>query len=134
MFQSTHPRGVRRMACGTLVPCFSVSIHAPTRGATKPRCSRVKKRIKFQSTHPRGVRLDTIRAKINWVGKFQSTHPRGVRRSYFRGSFEFCQVSIHAPTRGATAENIQSYAALLVSIHAPTRGATFFQRKGHALV
>ncbi|WP_204246942.1 hypothetical protein, partial [Blautia sp. An249] len=34
------------------------------------------------------------------------------------------QVSIHAPTRGATMDYIKLSRKLLVSIHAPTRGAT----------
>ena len=34
------------------------------------------------------------------------------------------QVSIHAPTRGATLDDARHEAAILVSIHAPTRGAT----------
>ena len=33
-------------------------------------------------------------------------------------------VSIHAPTRGATAESDKDFLATGVSIHAPTRGAT----------
>ena len=54
-FQSTHPRGVRLPA-----RCFqdggaTVSIHAPTWGATNLLTLK-KTDIKFQSTHPRGVR------------------------------------------------------------------------------
>ena len=54
-FQSTHPHGVR-------LPCFvqqngylTVSIHAPTWGATLVLIVS-NKRAKFQSTHPHGVR------------------------------------------------------------------------------
>ena len=36
--------------------CICVSIHAPTRGATKD-VSEVMNLLMFQSTHPRGVRL-----------------------------------------------------------------------------
>ncbi len=57
LFQSTHPRGVRHRAA---VPCRGtrtrVSIHAPAWGATlyvRPLLSSV---LRFQSTHPRGVR------------------------------------------------------------------------------
>ena len=35
LFQSTHPRGVRPVADGLLTLKDVVSIHAPTRGATK---------------------------------------------------------------------------------------------------
>ena len=79
LFQSTHPRGVRRF--GTLAighklrfnprthegcditinsdkQWQAVSIHAPTRGATRLGMS-LRFIKKFQSTHPRGVRLRT---------------------------------------------------------------------------
>ena len=55
-FQSTHPRGVRPDFPPFLIAQFSISIHAPTRGATR------------------------VRAKVAVPGKFQSTHPRGVRQ------------------------------------------------------
>ena len=35
MFQSTHPRRVRRHSIRSVTGAFSVSIHAPTKGATK---------------------------------------------------------------------------------------------------
>ena len=76
-----------------------VSIHAPTRGATMVRW-RSLLLLMFQSTHPRGVRHMPIFSKI-FIPKFQSTHPRGVRqRQDFRQLWR--SVSIHAPTRGAT--------------------------------
>ncbi len=34
LFQSTHPRRVRRRACGRSIWISSISIHAPTQGAT----------------------------------------------------------------------------------------------------
>ena len=57
--------------------CICVSIHAPTRGATKD-VSEVMNLLMFQSTHPRGVRLGSCLALLS-VLLFQSTHPRGVR-------------------------------------------------------
>ena len=56
---------------------------------------------KFQSTHPHGVRHCYGETFRRFKG-FQSTHPHGVRQkgsTYPRGPVE---VSIHAPTRGAT--------------------------------
>ena len=68
VFQSTHPRGVRRSCKHITIP---ISM--------------------FQSTHPRGVRLvaSGVPSSTSW---FQSTHPRGVRQStkrnfIKRGSF-----------------------------------------------
>ena len=120
----------------------------------------------FQSTHPHGVRpLDgfAIRAS-DW---FQSTHPHGVRPLRGVSQKGWCcfnprthtgcdvrvervsvevGVSIHAPTRGATARSVSMFdpkefqsthphgvrregqrglpLPRQVSIHAPTRGAT----------
>ena len=144
----------------------SVSIHAPTRGATKqfegtsktihcfnPRthtgCDLMRLATAmgekvFQSTHPHGVRLSGLKGAIVRT-QFQSTHPHGVRQHRLRpfsgrvcfnprthtgcDSFvSLCQaasnVSIHAPTRGATSVMQCTSVAEPVSIHAPTRGAT----------
>ena len=80
--------------------------------------------FKFQSTHPHGVRREIARTGICPI-EFQSTHPHGVRRDW-QGSYPTNEdVSIHAPTRGAT-KTRQFYGRMeLVSIHAPTRGATW---------
>ena len=80
---------------------------------------------------------------------FQSTHPRGVRLHSLIYVYLDIQVSIHAPTRGATAvkfyESLDNqgfnprthegcdstlykfHSGKRVSIHAPTRGATFIK-------
>ena len=55
---------------------------------------------------------------------FQSTHPHGVRHAADALSQLGTLVSIHAPTRGATADTLLGVADCKVSIHAPTRGAT----------
>ena len=54
-FQSTHPHGVRRYSHGDGGRSDRVSIHAPTRGATKHIVIRIHF-FEFQSTHPHGVR------------------------------------------------------------------------------
>ena len=119
LFQSTRPRGARlpKPINGT---ALTVSIHAPTRGAT---CQQ------FRFT----------------FGKmFQSTRPRGARPIQYRAAWRLI-VSIHAPTRGATCYRCrcrgcnrfnprahagrdhgvgQAGGLCQVSIHAPTRGAT----------
>ena len=88
----------------------SVSIHAPTWGATS-RWVRPARVFRFQSTHPRGVRLvelfpiapnhsfnprthvgcDLSKHRGSYFLKFQSTHPRGVRR---------CSLSCPSATTG----------------------------------
>ena len=55
---------------------------------------------------------------------FQSTHPRGVRHTDDANLRIYLDVSIHAPTRGATYEYHRYLGKCKVSIHAPTRGAT----------
>ena len=124
VFQSTHPRGVRRFSLVAAAFDGNVSIHAPAWGATRtvtdtPRLTNV-----FQSTHPRGVRL-----AVDGFAGF------GVH------------VSIHAPAWGATATSasgrpwcgcfnprtrvgcdgdglLVGLAPHGVSIHAPAWGAT----------
>ena len=78
MFQSTHPHGVRRPFVYSFLSFQSVSIHAPTWGATPH--------------HHQMPRLHL----------FQSTHPHGVRHCYKHLIILALAVSIHAPTWGAT--------------------------------
>ena len=125
--------------------CFSIiSIHAPTRGATYQQVHFTVAYIIFQSTLPREERRCTgspvIPSKL-----FQSTLPREERqlhciiyfhdcdfnpRSHERSDLCLCcrpaliDISIHAPTRGATSCKIIFLNMLSISIHAPTRGAT----------
>ena len=78
----------------------TVSIHAPTRGATE------------------------YLAKYKVQNQFQSTHPLGVRPNVSQLAAVAESVSIHAPTRGATKIVDSLPDSQIVSIHAPTRGAT----------
>ena len=100
VFQSTHPHGVRRAIVQNIMIHLTVSIHAPTRGATRRPCRAPRLHLSFnprthtgcdknpcntdtiagvfQSTHPHGVRpQNQLRAEIEQM--FQSTHPHGVR-------------------------------------------------------
>ena len=78
MFQSTHPHGVRLVRQIVIMTYESVSIHAPTRGATL-----------HGSVLRRGIRV-SIHAPTR--GATMLINPTS----------EFDRVSIHAPTRGAT--------------------------------
>ena len=77
-----------------------ISIHAPTRGATK-------------------------NGKALLLTDDISIHAptRGATQLY-REDFERAIISIHAPTRGATHSRMITSRVFLISIHAPTRGAT----------
>jgi len=105
LFQSTHPRGVRR---GIVLLVVSDA--------------------GFQSTHPRGVRRQLMARCWRLHLQFQSTHPRGVRLQLKDYLSHLEDVSIHAPARGATvlAERIKRLNE--VSIHAPARGATWLSK------
>ena len=76
----------------------------------------------FQSTHPRGVRL----CRRNIITRGRGFNPRThVGCDVQRGrTLTLCQVSIHAPTWGATYWTCTHTQDIYVSIHAPTWGAT----------
>ena len=124
MFQSTHPHGVRLIQNLQVVFQIHVSIHAPTRGATLFRFTFSSLLDKFQSTHPHGVRQQVSLPFIFWANSFNPRTHTGCDPLQFHIAFLELDVSIHAPTRGATglAEDGLPYGE--VSIHAPTRGAT----------
>ena len=99
-FQSTHPRGVRRLKVAVYFRKQGISIHAPARGATQG--SRGTGVANIISIHApaRGATKNIFPLYI--VYQFQSTHPRGVRPAARRVSAGLASISIHAPARGAT--------------------------------
>src|SRR5690554_3037477 len=100
LFQSTRPRRAR-LVCSELVAVrFSVSIHAPAKGAT------------FTS----GSTGACFRVSIHAPAKGAP----GDGAAGFVGAV----VSIHAPAKGATTIQSFSGAHTTVSIHAPAKGAT----------
>ena len=127
VFQSTHPHGVRHTTI------FIVSVNGSFNPRTHTGCD-VPFMIKTiflggfnPRTHTRCDKPKTCANKI--VGLFQSTHPHGVRLDLITDVRQKLQVSIHAPTRGATPHHLRHDGQPQVSIHAPTRGAT---RQAHA--
>ena len=100
-----------------------ISIHAPTRGATIERLVYHLNHINF---NPRSYKRSdiTTKSKSLLLKVFQSTllqEERHARKIVFRA---ILQISIHAPTRGATSKQQCCLQLLPISIHAPTRGAT----------
>ena len=100
MFQSTHPHGVRRFAglgsaeiasfnprthtgCDDrekkLTDPIVVSIHAPTRGATRGTCHLANNLASFNPRTHTGCDMVLCKAVENST-LFQSTHPHGVRQ------------------------------------------------------
>ncbi len=80
----------------------SISIHAPTRGAT----SRIMSAYVLSNI--------SIHAPTRGATRFNDL---AVSSRY--------DISIHAPTRGATCDDVTALISGKISIHAPTRGATY---------
>ena len=124
MFQSTRPRGARQHGRGQLRRAIGVSIHAPTRGATRQYADNAAE-IKFQSTRPRGAR-QILSLMTPRQGVFQSTRPRGARRQLHSVKARYARFNPRAHA-GRDVEWMEQQRKLDdVSIHAPTRGATKF--------
>ena len=112
--------------CANMVDkTFTVSIHAPTRGATN--CAASKFKHIPVSIHAPTRGATNVNIYVSDTPKFQSTHPHGVRhivKVFYNTGLSFnprthtgcdgsseiarqlTQVSIHAPTRGATGRYI----------------------------
>ena len=73
-------------------------------------------------SHERSDTINSLVADI--ISTFQSTLPREERLCTSLDIASRFDISIHAPTRGATPSNAILISCLLISIHAPTRGAT----------
>ena len=89
------------MAKGRFYRLLDISIHAPTRGATMPGTHRSTVTMYFNPRSHEGsdMEADWSAGKIDL---FQSTLPRGER--LYPGAYQAVnqEISIHAPTRGAT--------------------------------
>ena len=124
IFQSTLPREERPIICRIYNIRIGISIHAPTRGATK-NMQLIGMKLIFQSTLPREERLIFLLENLtNYI--FQSTLPREERQLPLKALKLSIIISIHAPTRGATQKIEHIELVQKISIHAPTRGATYF--------
>ena len=122
IFQSTLPRGERRFFGSWDVCRQSISIHAPTRGATIS--SSISTLNSLISIHA-PTRGATRRLRMYQILRgFQSTLPRGERQEWWRARPMTEDISIHASTRGATITEALIRQSSEISIHASTRGAT----------
>ena len=144
-FQFTLPRGERRLRVWWPVPQWTISIHAPTRGATK---ANEKALADFKISIHAPTRGATVLCRQGQHRQVISIHaptrgatkvePRYVpfdlnfnSRSHAGsdvgrgGHRRLYRISIHAPTRGATRPAVSKLRTRRsISIHAPTRGAT----------
>ena len=168
-FQSTLPRG-ERLRSGTRCricydfnprshegsdygrikkkPYGGISIHAPTRGATRSKTTILtSKKISIHAPtrgatpllYPHGILfLDfnprshegsdvCIRVAGYTITYFNPRSHEGSDFSWGSIAVMYTRISIHAPTRGATSPGEDSPLLNTISIHAPTRGATSFR-------
>ena len=125
LIKNFNPRsheGSDAMKCNNKRKC-AISIHAPTRGAT---VARVYSGVQPYYFNPRshegsdyrflkGSRSgyyfnprshegsdDRVQCILCAITQFQSTLPRGERQCRLKYEIEQAEISIHAPTRGAT--------------------------------
>ena len=106
-FQSTHPHGVRLfIELSKKSALWFQSTHP--HGVRRCEGCQSETGFRFQSTHPHGVRPPNADVKPRFL-VFQSTHPHGVRHN-LQGIYDVTEnVSIHAPTWGATCVTILSH-------------------------
>ena len=100
-----------------------ISIHAPTRGATRCLCCDNRCWLYFNPRSHKRSDTSTINYRSTCI-TFQSTLPQEERlgMEFVRQALK--KISIHAPTRGATRVGRRYQPDMVISIHAPTRGAT----------
>ena len=149
-FQSTLPHGERPGIGVRRVSSQRVSIHAPTRGATRASFQRVVSYACFNPRSHTGSDMTTTghnyahrrfnprshtgsdpRRGHQLVGllRFQSTLPHGERQGRSCRSWPRRCFNPRSHT-GSDAKQVHECRSVRVSIHAPTRGATLvFSRK-----
>ena len=103
LFQSTLPRRERPRLHQREHNLLQISIHTPTKGAT--RILSQKRFYDYISIHtPTKGATDIGSAKFTFT-LFQSTLPRRERRIPVRDMLGDVVISIHTPTKGATGNN-----------------------------
>ncbi len=123
-FQSTRPRGARRMP-RPLPPHQRPSFNPRARAGRDIAPSAFPWFCRSFNPRARAGRDLIARRSRHPLGLFQSTRPRGARLGLHVVVPDFnLLVSIHAPARGATQPMDFFPRCAEVSIHAPARGAT----------
>ena len=151
-FQSTRPRGARPTKCSLRIDVggFNPRAHA---GRDVLLQAATRSPTSFNPRAHAGRDPAGCACPCAWA-PFQSTRPRGARLDQRAALARHADVSIHAPTRGATfvpaepeqcccefqstrprgarhADVVVVALPRLVSIHAPTRGATLARAPAH---
>ncbi len=82
-------------------PSFSISIHAPAKGATNNLMDKLRKLAISIHAPAKGATQKTYCTGLTYT-EFQSTLPRRERHNSRRRFKRFNFISIHAPAKGAT--------------------------------
>ena len=121
-FQSTLPRGERRVFLCHVTDNRSISIHAPARGATKQAAAPFRNCSYF---NPRSREWSDGNDGTNGKdGKDFNPRSREWSDARGRGGGAAEGISIHAPASGATGDEYLELLPESISIHAPASGAT----------
>ena len=121
-FQSTLPRRERLYVWQRTMDAYTISIHAPAKGATQyggspSACdSHFNPRSREGSDIPPRHRERRFHISIHAPAKGATPSPTSI--TYTK------TISIHAPAKGATISQLVSKVEELISIHAPAKGAT----------
>ena len=122
-FQSTLPRRERQGQGQQSRERKNISIHAPTKGATRSVLSSSDRLCNFNPRSHEGSDKKPFMVSTIYFA-FQSTLPRRERRQAAVDQVLIFDISIHAPTKGATGSERDGAERIEISIHAPTKGAT----------
>ena len=110
---------------------FPISIHAPTRGATRALEDFLRDCEISIHAPTRGA---TCPCFLNfYIPQFQSTLPRGERRATANLSTVTRKDFNPRSHEGSDIKALQKWAGVTISIHAPTRGATAILSKIHPM-
>ena len=122
-FQSTLPQGERHCQSQDFQSQSTISIHAPTRGATKCNTKHIMHMDNFNPRSHKGSDGTMLLLRVQMIISIHAP-TRGATLAEC-AEFEEKRISIHAPTRGATIYLTDATSGRTISIHAPTRGATY---------
>ena len=102
--------------------CGAISIHAPAKGATRQTCTHTSKQN--ISIHAPAKGATAVQGIASCDNPFQSTLPRRERQRPRMTRMDTLPISIHAPAKGATHGQRDLSHRTHISIHAPAKGAT----------
>ena len=101
---------------------YSISIHAPTKGATEQWSAKIDRQCISIHAPTKGATKSFTYCTTS-SAYFNPRSHEGSDPGYAECHW-LCTISIHAPTKGATVDQDKADYSCHISIHAPTKGAT----------